>query len=214
MGHVIRHTSVEDTETARMRFCEDYAEEYNYESDGGGGCTPEAEYRSIDWRRHLVFDSYDKADEYLNQFDGRYVDVAVLYADTSNVEPVPSRLKTIDARLGKARDRWEKAVDAANPVKDGKTFHTCPYCKSRISLKHLSLTVSFYAPDGTRREIHSQCPVCRHTLLSETACKRIDTAAENMRGIVKDRNRLFEEARAKAADKAPRVWLVKTEYHC
>lgn len=199
MGHAIAHTIVDNNKQAIQDFEWAYEEETARNSDGG------REGLYADWKRNKVFDTYKDADEYLEQFDGSYKNVAVLFHDARNAEPPKTALANVDKLLANANKSLESILDKAEPKNLKSAYKACPDCGSKLAVKFLKLN-RYYAT--------MTCPLCGASLLSESTVSRIKAAKKRIKEAEKHRADLFETAQRKAAKKAPIRWLIKTEYHC
>lgn len=139
----------------------------------------------------MLFDSREKAEDWVYKDHGFYAGVAVRYKDLDGI-PDTAEVKRIRDRIKLLQ---QKSIEVKNDVAKRKCkLISCSKCESKIAREYV------------RRSI---CPVCGNDLTSEAAKKEYAEICEKIQELYKK----IEQKKINSR-KAKIRWLVKFEYHC
>ena len=133
------------------------------------------------------FDSFEEAEEYLEQFRGSYDDRAVKFKDYELKSKTQQQLNLEN----KVQEIERDIYTLKRPTQ--KTM-TCPHCGKRV--------------ETTWRYF---CPTCRENIIPKTKKARIDTLEEK---LTKFNNKIQELQLKRRKKKFTVKWAVKVEVHC
>ena len=198
MGHMIDYfefKKTEDLKKDKNTIYGEVSEWGEYESDSRNY------HGNLKFKTDTIFDSWNKAMEFLGKYEGKYEDVAVVFKDfenrgTAKIERLKEKIKT----LSEQKKNYEQKNLLGN--RKSKTV-SCPKCKSVLNIKYLT---------GCNEKAH-YCPLCATELLSKTVTERIEKFARDINKINEEiRNETEKENRKQKNFKLK--WLVKAEVHC
>ena len=194
MGHCPRvYTSIDDKKKI-ISVCEKHtARNCDREENPSGSYSNSLSYLD------RIFDTEEECEEYLMDkvLKGFYNDYAARY----KMAPKPSaKLTKLQNRLETMRKAMFDYQSAQVPKKtvQKSAYITCKGCGSKLSVQHLS-------------ESQSTCPLCRHTLRSNTAIARIKKYEDDIKALEKD---IRDEQKKLSAKSTKLLWAVGTDCHC
>jgi hypothetical protein len=198
MGHMIDYFEFRKTKDLK----EDKNTIYGEVSEWGEYESDARDYHgNLKFKTDTVFDNREKAKEYLERYEGKYEDVAVIYKEFEDKETVKiKRLKEKVKTLAKQRGEYKQKNLLGN--RKSKTI-TCPKCKSVLNISYLT----------SYNEERHNCPLCAEELLSNTVVERKRKFLEDMSKINKEIKKEIEKENKKQENFKLR-WLVKAEVHC
>lgn len=153
---------------------------------------PDRSYHgNLKFEDNRIFDSYEKAGEYLATFEGWYNDRAVRFYDLDSTKKTKSQ-ENLESKLSKLDEQIEK-LNLKN--RKSKTV-SCKKCK----------TVNIIAELKGK----NVCECCGADLRSDANVNKEKGLKEKQKEIKKQIKK-FDDNRIK---KAPIKWLAKIEVHC
>ena len=200
MGHEVRHYDVKEN-IDRVAFEKklDHMVAMDDWQEGASGLP-----KSIRWIESAgVLDSYDDALDYIEKHDHRaYDQLAVRYNATKDEFKPSAKFLNAKEREKNAREAYKNLTDKINADFFGakSEYVGCKGCGSKLSRKHLS---------------HPTCPLCKNSLLSETASTRLSRSFDKIKDSKKKADDAWkaDEKRRKKGKIGDVRWLVKIEYH-
>ena len=145
-----------------------------------------------------IFDTEREVDEYLMHkiLSSNYHDYAARY----KVAPKESaKLKKLKERLMKMRKDYSEYTTSQTPKNTVKksAYISCKECGSKLAVKYLSIH-------------QSSCPLCGHTLRSNTAIARIDKYKVDIAELEKS---IRVEEKNLSSKSTKILWAVGTDCH-
>ena len=184
MGHEIMHLTFDSSKSKRsiVDYCDQIVEE-----DGDGGSL--GGIRFID---HLLFDSYEEAEEYIRKNDsGWYDNIGVRYR-------IPKKTKHLQGLEEKKSKAENKYYSVSSDIKYKIILQDtvrCRHCKTNIPGRKLFTTT---------------CPHCKGDLRTNAEIERIKKLKEKAKLYAEQYKEEYERLKF-VSDEFE--WLVKIEYH-
>lgn len=162
----------------------------------------------IDFNSNRLFESFDDAQEYLENHSGFYYQGAVLYKQyekksNSKVDKICKKMDENQEKLKSICNDCDEYV-SKNNVKNRKSVYVgCPKCGSKLHKDYIRL--------GHRSQ---NCPLCGENLFSDTVKARIEKYESDLKNMGKQFKELQKQlAEAEKTGKFDLKWCVKVECH-
>lgn len=156
----------------------------------------------LKWHEDHVFETREDAERFLERYEGKYDDHAVLFRNTDRIALKKSAEETkLEERLNRLKAELS-AIEGGTAISNRKSaFIGCPSCGSKLE------RVGLYSKFG------NVCPICGTDLRSKTDRNRVAAKKKGIRETEKRLEQKRYEMKVKASRSAPICWLVKYEYH-
>lgn len=198
MSHSINY-AVYERNVSRKAVLAEIQEEVMHEDWQQGGWYPDGQLK---WHEDHVFETQEDAERFLERYEGKYDDHAVLFRNTDRISVKKSAEETkLEERLNRLKAELS-AIEGGAAISNRKSaFIGCPSCGSKLERV------------GLYRKFGNVCPICSTDLRSKTDRNRIAAKKKGIRETEKRLEQKRYEMKVKASRSAPICWLVKYEYH-